>query len=363
MRLYTGQAQFIWIGGIHLSPSEPQSADAGPGEVPAPAASEPPQQVQIDLDQLAKAFGVQNPGPVIDPIATRRGSQVITLVVNEEAQSPALLAPAMLGPLEAVLKAVGPVERIDLFLRTLGGVTEVPWRIVSMLREFCDELGVIVSGMALSGGAHICMGADDLIMGPFATIGSVDPTRRHPMLPKDGNGQPTPTSVQDLKHCIEFIQEQVGENSDPASLATIVSELFHYVNPLALGALEQSYKLSRLITKKVLATRATQLKDDHIEKIVDTLAGKYFSHSFPISRRDIQDDLGLPVVAPDPAFTAEIEALQKHYQTEFQKSVNVGGTPVQARIVAFLGSATEQWANLRLTKGDEAVLDRWIRLP
>ena len=162
-------------------------------------------------------------------------------------------------------------------------------------------------------------------MGPFAVLGPVDPTRNHPLLPKDAKGEPIPTSVQDLKHCIQFIREQLGEKSPQHDLAQIIAELFKYINPLALGALEQTYNLSRLITKKVLETHKNKLPDEKIAKIVDFLSGQYFSHAFFISRNDVEKDLGLKVVRPDDelmGLTANIEA---HSLTEFQKAVPLAG--------------------------------------
>ena len=202
-----------------------------------------------------------------------------------------MLAPPVIGALETVLAEMGRVSKLDLLLRTTGGMTEVPWRIVCLLREFTDELGVIVSRFALSGGCHIALSADELVMWPFSTLSSVDPTRQHPLLSRDpATGQPIPTSVQDLKHCIQFIREQFGGEKADGEKAQIpeliLSELFKYVNPLALGALEQSYALSRLITEKVLKTRKkAPLKPEQINNIVDVLSRRYFSHAFLISRR------------------------------------------------------------------------------
>jgi hypothetical protein len=54
-----------------------------------------------------------------------------------------------------------------------------------------------------------------------------------------------------------------------------MSELFKYINPLAIGALEQSFHLARLITKKALKTHNKPLDDDQIEKVVEILSGQY----------------------------------------------------------------------------------------
>ena len=269
----------------------------------------------LDPNAILQQFSVPSARPLIKEIENLRQSRVVTLVYNESAG--AMLTPSVFTPLESTLSRLGHVPTLDLFLISIGGMTEVPWRIVSLLREFTDKLGVIVPRKALSGATHISLGADDLVMTPFSCLGSVDPKLGHPLLSKDQNGNPIATSVQDLKHCIEFIRVQLGESATSQDLAQIISELFQHINPLAIGALEQSYKLSRLITEKVLRTRREPLKKEHIEKIVDTLAGRYFSHSFLISRAEVESDLGLPVIRPDIPLSTAISNLETHYVGQF----------------------------------------------
>jgi len=259
---------------------------------------------------------------------------------------------------------MGKVPKLDLVLRTTGGAAELPWRIVSLLREFSDELGVIVSGFALSGGCHIAIAADDLVMGPFSMLGPVDPTRNHPLLPKDAKNEPIPTSVQDLKHCIQFIREQLGENYAQQNLALIVSELFKYINPLALGALEQTYNLSRLITKKVLGTRNIKLSDALVDKIVDVLSGQFYSHAFLISREDVERDLGLKVTRPDDELLELLTNLETQYVTEFQKAVPAA--PNSQDPLAYVGAllqTTRTGLVLALVKKKDGtnVAEPWVK--
>lgn len=49
-------------------------------------------------------------------------------------------------------------EKVDLFLYTRGGDVSVPWRIVTMIREFCDEFSVLVPYKAHSAGTMIAIG-------------------------------------------------------------------------------------------------------------------------------------------------------------------------------------------------------------
>jgi hypothetical protein len=312
----------------------------------------------LNIDAILKSVNLSaRPTRFITAIEKNRNSKVISIVYNELAG--VSLTPAMINPLEAVLERIGKVERLDLFLRSTGGMAEIPWRVVSLLREFTDHLGIIVSGMALSGGTHIAISGDDLIMTPFSTLGPVDPTKQHPLLPKDLNNAPIPTSVQDLKDLVEFLKQQLGESFQDS---TVITELFKYINPLAIGSLEQGYNLSRLITDKVLSARKDPLSTEEIAKIRDALAGKYYSHGFYISRADVEKDLGLPVLKPDEELTKMIKRLQLYYKSQFDKQFSDPTQPgVGARIAAFIQSKEEAWVIAQVFASNEFVIDPWIK--
>jgi ClpP class serine protease len=202
-----------------------------PKALPSHAPTLPSINNAMNNPTLISQLNVADASPQISAIEQARGSRVICLTYNAEPPGACNLASAVIFALQDALSQMGRVPKLDLVLRTTGGAAEVPWRIVSLLREFTDTLGVIVSGFALSGGCHIAIAADELVMGPFTMLGPVDPTRNHPLLPKDAKNEPIPTSVQDLKHCIQFIREQLGDSYPQQNLAQIVSELFKYINP------------------------------------------------------------------------------------------------------------------------------------
>ncbi len=257
-----------------------------------PVAQNPPQLTT--LQQAIQAVSPASEAQRIAAIGTAFGGLCTTFFAAEGRWIDGL----MVRPFYELLQQQGHVETLILFLRSTGGYTEVPWKIVSLLREYCNELVVLVPHVALSGATHIALAGDRLVMSLLSTLGSVDPTRQHPLLPA-GPGGPTPTSVQDLKHTVEFIKTQLGHGQS-REVAQIITELFRHVHPLALGALDQSAELSKLITRKVLRTRRKQLSSRHVERIVERLAGQYFSHAFQISRRDVREDLGLTVEEPTP---------------------------------------------------------------
>ena len=266
----------------------------------------------MPIAQALQSIPVVDNWILLDELSQEVKMPVLALYIGEGY----MLQPALLRPLYEVLESIAKGESLALFLRSTGGITEVPWKIVSLLREYSQNLTILVPEIAHSGATHITLAADTLIMTELATLSSVDPTRRHPLLPKDKDGDPIPASVQDLKHCVAFVKEQLGKDHTGSDVATIIEELFGHVHPLALGAIEQSAELSKMITRKVLATRREKLSAEHVEKIVELLAGKYFSHVFPISRDDVRKDLDLKVTEPSPSIKKRMEALLGYYENE-----------------------------------------------
>lgn len=196
------------------------------------------------------------------------------------------------------LRAIGKQPRLDLVLWTTGGDTDAPWPIITLLREFCDHLSILIPHRAQSAGTLLALGANEVVMTPLSVLGPTDPTRTHHLLPtKAGSPESEAVSVQDMRHAMEFVRTAFGKDTVYSSeaMATILSTLFDKVHPLAIGALEQSYALAKLIAKQCLSTHMDPVADAaKIEDIASRLCDEYKSHTYEIGRREARR-LGLPV--------------------------------------------------------------------
>lgn len=216
------------------------------------------------------------------------------------------------------LETLGKQKSIDLVLYTRGGDTEAPWRIVSLIREYCDRFSVLVPHRAHSAGTLIAMGADEIVMSTLGVLGPIDPSRTHPLLPRRDNAeQAEPVSVQDMRHAMQFIMETAKPSGDtpytPDAMAHIVTALFNHIHPLAIGAIEQSYALAKLIATKCLSTHMNPITEkEKIEEIVNKLCDDYKSHSYPINRREALE-IGLNVVPAPPDVDVALMELFKFY--------------------------------------------------
>ena len=378
-------------GAVAVMPSRQTASPAvnPPGTRPnAPA----PHLVKIDLDLIVSNLLLKGNREFIqDIIDKRNGNDLVSLVLRDRAQ----LMPNIMSPLFDVLRSIGKKDNIDLFISTTGGATEVPWRIVSLIREFCKKYTAIIPFLAVSAGTHIALGADTLVMSEISTLGPVDPTTHHPLLPKDEKGKPIPVSVEDLKNCIKFISQQLkDQNKDQdkeeryssSDMTNIVGKLFEHIEPLAIGAVERSYALSRLVTRRVLETHLDPAKDkEKINRIVNRIGGEYFSHAFPITVRDVEHDLQLDVERPSDELFDSIWTLYEYYRSAFRQSPDIrltlgtkeGGRPQERNIhfilnmLGYVDSVSERrvLVELREMKKDPdsdkvmqtPVLTKWIK--
>jgi len=248
---------------------------------------------------------------LITAIERLRQSRVIAYYLDGQA----IMSDGAMPTLFSQLKAVGRQPRIDLFVHSRGGVTVTAWRIVQAIRSFCDHFGVLVPYRAHSAATHVAMGADEIVMGPFSELGPVDPSRTHPLLPRGDDGKPVSVSVQDLKHAMEFIKREAGKKglSGPG-FATIVAALFQQVHPLAVGAIEQSYELAKLITRKVLSTHMDpKAQKGDIERIANSLSDDFKEHTYQIGVQEAKR-LGLKAQEAGDDLHDAIWALLEYYQ-------------------------------------------------
>ncbi len=80
---------------------------------------------------------------LIKAIEDEHGSKVITYFLGDRpsSQMPILgqIAEDAVRPIYDHLRALPSGSKVDIFLYSVGGLTEIPWRIVTMIREFTED--------------------------------------------------------------------------------------------------------------------------------------------------------------------------------------------------------------------------------
>jgi hypothetical protein len=226
-----------------------------------------------------------------------------------------------------------PIDRLDIFLCSNGGQTTVPWRLVSLAREFCKNLAVIVPYRAYSAATMLAIGADEIVMHPFGELGPIDPTVSNDFNPTEENtGRRLGISVEDVKAYVTFIKSTVGITHEE-ELVQAIGILAQKVHPLALGNVERFLSQSRMMGRKIMSTHMGP-KDGHIiDEIVENLASKLYFHGHPINRREAKEELKLKITKPDAELEQAIWDLYLTFEDEFQNrdSMNPTGDLARAR--------------------------------
>jgi hypothetical protein len=211
-----------------------------------------------------------------------------------------------------------PVKKLDIFLVSNGGNGTVPWRLVSLFREFSQSFNVLVPYRAYSAATLLALGADEIVMHPFGELGPIDPTVGNEFNPVDKlTGRRAGISVEDVKAYVSFIKQGVGINHED-ELIKAIEILAKEVHPLALGNVERFLSQSRMMATKIMRTHMKDESEHAIKEIVENLASKLYFHGHPINRKEARDDLDLKILAnPTPALEAAMWNLYLDFEKDF----------------------------------------------
>lgn len=216
-------------------------------------------------------------------------------------------------------------DKIDLFLYSRGGDVSVPWRIISMIREFCNEFSVLIPYKAHSAATMISLGADKIIMGNKAELSPIDPTLVRAVV-GEATVPPPEISVEDVSSYISFMRDRANIN-DQVALAQVVSLLANHLTPLTLGSVNRQYSHIRLVARKLLASRKEKVDEDRMGTIIEALTEKMYSHGHAIGRKEATE-LGLPVEKPEN----DLEELMWRLYKEYENMLNLN-SPLDAEEV------------------------------
>lgn len=254
---------------------------------------------------------------LISEIQQIRNSKLLVYFTGDRQPIPARIAEDAVRPIyKHLLNSIGydtKAKRIDLFLYSRGGDVSVPWRIVTMIREFCDEFNVLIPYKAHSATTMISLGADQIVMGRKAELGPIDPTLVRAI--SDTTFPPPEISVEDVSSYISFMSERANI-SDQNALAQVVSQLANQITPLTLGSVNRQFSHIRLVARKLLTSRKEKMEESKIGNIIEALTEKMYSHGHAIGRKEALE-LGLPIAKSD----AKLEELMWNLFEEYEKDL------------------------------------------
>jgi len=252
-----------------------------------------------------------NKKQLIKKIGDLRKSKVITYLTSDR-QGPvnARVAMDIIPIISRQLRQIGKVENIDLFLYSTGGDTMVPWRLVSMIHEYCNKFSVLIPYKAHSAATMISLGADEIVMTDLSELSPIDPSTANVFNPSDSANPQNkiPISVEDVMAYFDLAKNKFGIKSDE-DLTKIFNKFVEsnpQIHPLALGNVNRTHNLIRRLAERLLKSHKAQMKEDEIVKIVDYFTEKLYSHQYFIGRKEAKEDLGVKTVVEAPADLAKV---------------------------------------------------------
>jgi hypothetical protein len=261
---------------------------------------------------------------LIKNIEDLRNSKVITYLTGDrEGPIRAQIGIDIIPVISKQLRIIGKTSNIDLFLYSTGGDTMVPWRLVSMIREYCDKFSVLIPYKAHSAATMIALGADEVVMTDLSELSPIDPSTANVFNPQDPQNPQVkiPISVEDVMAYFDLAKNKFGIKNEE-ELVKIFNKFIEsnpQIHPLALGNVNRIHNLIRMLAKRLLRSHKLPMKEDEIDKIVDYFTEKLYSHQYFIGRKEVKEDLELKtVIYADEDLSRAMTDLYEEYAKEME---------------------------------------------
>ena len=264
---------------------------------------------------------------LIKQIEANRNSRLVTYLTSDR-QGPtnAHIAMDIVPIFSKQLRAIGKVDKIDLFLYSSGGDTMVPWRLVSLIREYCNKFSVLIPYKAHSSATMISLGADEIVMSDLSEISPIDPSTSNIFNPIDPQNVQAriPISVEDVMAYVDLVKSKFGikNNQNLTSIFNKFTEANPQIHPLALGNVNRVHNLIRMLAKRLLKSHKAPMKNSEINKIVDYFTEKLYSHQYFVGRKEAKEDLGVKsIVYADQTLSGLMTNLFEEYKQAMELEI------------------------------------------
>jgi hypothetical protein len=180
-------------------------------------------------------------------------------------------------------------DALDFLIVSYGGDPMVAWRIMSLIRQRVDKVGVLIPQSAYSAATLMAFGADEIIMHPNGHLGPVDM-----QITTFGDSGMKRFSTEDITAFLDFVRDNL-KITDQEHIRMLFEVTCKEVGSLGIGFTARSSKLAVDLGERLLALH---MKDDDsrskLRSIVENMSRKFQSHAYPVSRKEASE-LGLPV--------------------------------------------------------------------
>jgi Serine dehydrogenase proteinase len=211
------------------------------------------------------------------------------------------------------LRRIGPTRRLDLVLSTTGGVITVARRLALLLHEFTQHLTILVPYQARSAGTLLCLGANELVLGPMAELGPIDAHIRS--ADDSSHDMPGMISAEDIRAFRQMAEDWFGVKREKDRLQ-VLALIAQRVFPPSLSSFYRAEHLTSQAAHELLRYQLGDAQESIRQQIVNQLVSGYSAHNHIITRTDAQS-LGLQVSFASPQEETLLWNLFKTSKQEF----------------------------------------------
>jgi len=216
--------------------------------------------------------------------------------------------------LHDILSGAGPQPRLVLFVKSDGGSGMAALRMVHLLRRYARRLTVVAPLNCASAATMLALGADTIAMGPLSYLTAVDTSLEHDLSPLDHTNNLVAVSHDEVERVIRLWRA----SSRGSSAVNPYQELYKYLHPLVVGALDRASSLSLMLCREILGYHMRDGKK--AERISRRLNSSYPAHQYPITSREARS-LGLRVEDIDPKLDELLQELNLLYSEMGQRAI------------------------------------------
>src|SRR4029453_7187980 len=158
--------------------------------------------------------------------------------------------------LQELLQDLGPQRQITLLVKSDGGSGMAALRMVHLLRQFTSRLTVLAPLNCASAATMLALGADRIGMGPLSYLTAVDTSLEHDLSPVAPPNNLVAVSNDEVERVIRLWKESAGRST----VVNPYQELYKYLHPLVIGALDRASSLSLMLCREILGYNIPDMK-------------------------------------------------------------------------------------------------------
>jgi len=216
--------------------------------------------------------------------------------------------------LQELLQGLGPQRQLTLVVKSDGGSGMAALRMVHLLRRYTRRLTLLAPLNCASAATMLALGADRIGMGPLSYLTAVDTSLEHDLSPVDHTNNLVAVSNDEVERVIRLWKESAGRTHS----VNPYQELYKYLHPLVIGALDRASSLSLMLCREILGYH---MKDKaKADRISRQLNSSYPAHQYPITSREARK-LGLKIRDIEPKLDRLLQELNLLYSEMGQRAI------------------------------------------